>query len=141
MLPLDLTKVPPRSPKERLNGLCMLPRMIDIARANWPRGRTGEYQIGRGLSRLVLEALGITSSQFIQIVGESSDDSAVALRLAVEKGNARYVQLNARLESVTVADVPQELRVEFERFYGSDLPRDRAVFDLLEADDAQIWRG
>jgi len=36
MTPLDWTKVPPRSPREELRSLCMLPRMIDIARAMLP---------------------------------------------------------------------------------------------------------
>jgi hypothetical protein len=46
MTALDLTKAPPRSPREELRGLCMLPRMIDIARAKLPGGDVGEYQIG-----------------------------------------------------------------------------------------------
>jgi hypothetical protein len=38
-----------------------------------------------------------------------------------------------------VADVPDDLRPEFERFYGSDHRPDRLVFDILEADDARAF--
>ena len=53
MTPLDLMKAAPRSPREELHELCMLPRMIDIARAMLPDGSVGDYQIGRGMSGAV----------------------------------------------------------------------------------------
>ena len=36
---------------------------------------------------------------------------------------------------MTVADVPPDLRPSFEKFYGTDLPPTRRVFDILEEDD------
>jgi hypothetical protein len=51
MTPLNLTKQPPRSPRGELGRLCMLPRMIDIARAKLPGGDIGQYQMGRGNER------------------------------------------------------------------------------------------
>jgi hypothetical protein len=36
MKPLDLTKTPPRSPREQLVGLVFIPRMIDKMRALLP---------------------------------------------------------------------------------------------------------
>jgi len=35
--------------------------------------------------------------------------------------------------------VPDDLRPEFERFYGANLPADRLVFDVLEANDAEAF--
>ena len=81
MTPLDLTKAPPRSPGEELRGLCMLPRMIDIARAKLPGGDIGEDQIGRGLSRLVLTSFGISVAQFVETVRDAKTDDDVAERL------------------------------------------------------------
>jgi len=72
MTPLDLTKTPPRSPRNKLGGLCMLPRMIDIARAKLPGGRSGDYRIGRGMSALVLANLGISASEFVELVGKAA---------------------------------------------------------------------
>jgi hypothetical protein len=73
MTPLDLTKAPPRSPREELRGLCMLPRMIDIARAMLPGGQVGDYQIGRekSLSAIVLSVFGMSAPQFVQAVSDA----------------------------------------------------------------------
>src|SRR2546423_14444898 len=96
MTPIYLTRRPPRSPREELRGLCMLPRMIDIARAKLPGGEIGEYQIGRGMSALVLAALGLTASRFVEIVRDASSDADVAAALWGGAGRAPEA-LNARL--------------------------------------------
>src|SRR5947207_14624360 len=83
MDPLDLTKAPPRSPREELRGLCMLPRMIDIARAMLVGGQTGDYQIGRhkSLSAAVLGAFGLSAREFVDLVRDARTDEEVAERL------------------------------------------------------------
>src|SRR4029077_12564767 len=121
MTPLDLTQKPPRSPRETLRGLCMLPRMIDIARAKLPGGDAGEYQIGRGMSGLVLAAFGISASEFVDMVRDSRADEDVAERLW-PAATVSPETLSARLQRVTVANVPADLRPEFQRLYGADLP-------------------
>ena len=140
MTPLDLTKAPPRSPREELRGLCMLPRMIDIARAKLPGGNVGEYQIGRqmSLSALVLNAFGISADRFVELVREAGTDEEVAEQIW-PGATIQPKALGARLRRATVADVPPELRSEFQRLYGADLPADRCVFDVLEANDAQMF--
>jgi hypothetical protein len=142
MTPLDLTKAPPRSPREELRGLCMLPRMIDIARAMLPGGQVGDYQIGRekSLSAVVLGVFGMSAPQFVQVVGDVRTDDDVAERLwpaATVPPDA----VSARLRSVTVSDVPAELLSDFQRLYGAEHPADRLVFDLLDADDARAFAG
>src|SRR5438067_10116338 len=105
MTPLDLAKAPPRSPQEELRGLCMLPRMIDIARAKLPGGNVGEYQIGQGMSAVVLAALSLGAAQFVEIVRSASNDADVAA--ALWHGTAAPLKaINARLSRATVADVP-----------------------------------
>jgi hypothetical protein len=118
----------------------MLPRMIDIARALLPGGNVGEYQIGREktLSAVVLGTFGISVPRFVEIVRNASTDDDVAERLwptAAMPPNA----LSARLRRVCVSDVPDELRPEFQRRYGSDHPADRLVFDVLDANDARSF--
>ena len=116
----------------------MLPRMIDIARAKLPGGHAGEYQIGRGMSALVLAAFAISVSQFVDIVRAAKTDDDVSERLWPAATVPPQV-LSARLQRVTVADVPADLRLEFQRLYGADLPTDRHVFDVFEADDARMF--
>ena len=54
----DLTQHPPRSPRVRLGGFVILPRMIDKARAT-KAGKNGEYTYGCSLDRNVLDFLEI----------------------------------------------------------------------------------
>ena len=136
MDPLDLTHTPPRSPRATLRGLCMLPRMIDIARALLPGGRVGEYQVGRGLSGMVFYKLGLGAPEFGEIVAAAPDEEAVADQVLRGLDEPARARLNARLEGITVADIPPDLRPAFERYYGGNVPADRTVFDHLDADDA-----
>jgi hypothetical protein len=138
MTPLDLTQGPPRSPREELEGLCMLPRMIDVARAKLPGGDVGQYQIGRGMSGLVLGAFGMSAESFVEIVRKAGSDADVAAALGRKVEVARRA-VGARLGRATVADVPSDLKRSFQEFYGADIPSDRRVFDVLEADDRRMF--
>ena len=117
----------------------MLPRMIDIARAMLSGGTIGKYQIGRGVSGAVLSAFGISAAEFVDIVRNASSDDDVAQRMWSLRA-VPAAALSRRLRSLTAADVPDDLRPEFERFYGSEHPSDRLVFDILEADDARAFK-
>ena len=116
----------------------MLPRMIDVARAKLPGGDVGQYQIGRGMSGLVLPAFGLTAERFVEIVRDAATDADVAVALGRGIAVARRA-VGARLGRVTVADVPQDLKASFQQFYGADIPSDRLVFDVLEADDQKMF--
>lgn len=139
MTPLDLTKEPPRSPREELGGLCMLPRMIDIARAKLPGGDIGQYQIGRGMSGLVLRHLEMAADEFVECVRKAGNEQEVAAQMANRKTDRENRMVSLRLRRVTVKDVPDDLRPSFERFYGTDLPPDKRVFDILEEDDLRAF--
>jgi hypothetical protein len=139
MSPLDLTQQAPRSPKEELGGLCLLPRMIDVARSKLPGGNIGEYQIGRGLSGVVLKQFGIDVEEFVNCVRDATDDEQIAARFLAERDRAEIRLLAVRLCRATVADVPPEMRAAFEQFYGADVPSDKRVFDLLDENDAQSF--
>lgn len=116
----------------------MLPRMIDVARAKLPGGNVGQYQIGRGMSGLVLGAFGITAEIFVEIVRDAGSEADVAAALRRRITVARRA-VGARLGRVTVADVPEDLKASFQQFYGTDLPSDRLVFDVLEVDDRKMF--
>ena len=139
MTPLDLAKEPPRSPREELGGLCMLPRMVDIARAKLPGGDTGEYQIGRGMSGLVLRHLGMEVGEFVELVRNAKDDEDVAAQLRGRKTEKENRMVSLRLRRVTVKDVPGDLRESFVHFYGADLPSEKRVMDILEEDDLRAF--
>lgn len=117
----------------------MLPRMIDVARAKLPGGNVGTYQIGRGMSGLVLGHLGIDVNEFVEWVQAAKTDEEVAARFSGRRTRAEDRMLNFRLRGATVADVPPDLRPSFEKFYGADLPPTRRVFDVLEEDDRRAF--
>ncbi len=117
----------------------MLPRMIDIARAKLPAGVIGHYQIGRGMSGVVLKHFHLTASEFVEIVAQAGDDDGVLHKLPGGPGRTGHSRLSTLLEKLTVADVPADLPAEFEAFYGKDLPAARLVLDVLEEDDARSF--
>ena len=119
----------------------MLPRMIDIARAKLPGGVIGDYQIGRGMSGVVLKHFRLTASEFVEIVAQAGDDDGVLQKLPGGSGRPDHSKLSNLLEKLTVADVPADLRAEFQAFYGKDLPAARLVLDVLEEDDARSFPG
>jgi hypothetical protein len=136
--PLDLTKQPPRSPSEELGGLCMLPRMIDIARAKLPGGDVGHYHIGPGMSGLVLRHLGMDAEEFLRLVADAETEEALVAQLGQHPA-AENRLLNLRMQRATVADVPDDMREKFVGFYGGNLPAAKRIFDLLEEDDLRAF--
>jgi hypothetical protein len=117
----------------------MLPRMIDIARAKLPGGAVGDYQIGRGMSGVVLKHFRLTADEFVGIVAEAEDNDEVLAKLPRGLDQADHSKLSSFLKGLTVADVPDDLRAQFQAFYGKDLPPDRLVLDVLEEDDARSF--
>jgi uncharacterized protein DUF5069 len=75
---MDLTTGIPRSPKDTLGGIAMLPRTIDKARAALA-GTLGEYVYGlkSGFDTTLLEFLGVSEAEFLDAVRKSPDDAAV----------------------------------------------------------------
>lgn len=81
----DLTKRPPRSPRVRLGGYALLPRLLDKGRAD-VAGTLGEYKYACPLDQQFLEFAGI-------------DPQALRSQLAAGKGDGEileWIQANAR---------------------------------------------
>jgi len=74
----DLTQRPPRSPRTRLGGLALLPRMLDKARATLA-GKNGEYKYNCPLDEHLLSFLGI-------------DGEALKTELATGKGDGEILE-------------------------------------------------
>jgi uncharacterized protein DUF5069 len=81
----DLTQHPPRSPRVRLGGYVILPRMLDKGRATIA-GKNGEYNYACPLDQRFLEYVGV-------------DPEALKKQLATGKGDAEilgWIQQNAK---------------------------------------------
>jgi len=77
---MDLSKRFPRSPRETLSGIAMLPRTIDKARAHWA-GTLGEYIYDCPMDKQLFKTLGIDAAALAAIVEQAADDRAVLERV------------------------------------------------------------
>lgn len=137
---LDLTKRPPRSPRELLPGLDLLmaARTVDKLRATLPGGNIGDYQI-TGFSSSLLNALGVAESVLRKAIAQAGSDEEVARWIRDHTDPARYAEINAKLEGRTVGERLND--AEFLRRYPSarNLPPETSRLDHLIADDAESF--
>ena len=141
----DLTKNPPRSPRVRLGGYAILPRMLDKGRATIV-GKNGEYHYACPLDERFLQFTGI-------------DPEALKKELAAGKGDweiLEWIQKNAknkRTDPEIVAwssfaenRVPEDVesREYFNGLHAKAAPKREDVrtwFDLPDVDDYVSFGG
>ncbi|HWA28840.1 MAG TPA: DUF5069 domain-containing protein [Lacunisphaera sp.] len=70
----DLSQHPPRSPRIRLGGLVVLPRILDKARAHLA-GKTGPYKWGNPLDQRLWLFTGIKADEFLAAVQTGKSDT------------------------------------------------------------------
>jgi len=137
MEPLDFSTRPPRSPREQLDGLAMLPRTIDKFRASLPGGNLNGYRI-EGLSRRLLGWLGVDEEAMKQAVAAASSDSDVARWLREHADASQYAAFTERMAKRTVDDVVDKdrLRALYPWVEESGM---RNIFDILDEDDRRTY--
>jgi len=69
----DLTKHPPRSPRVRLGGYVILPRILDKGRATLA-GKNGEYHYACPLDQRFLEFVGIDAEELKKQLAQSDGE-------------------------------------------------------------------
>jgi hypothetical protein len=141
---MDLTKNFPRSPRERLAGVAMLPRTIDKARARFA-GKLGEYKFDCSMDRRLFESMRTDGDEFLAVVTAANDDAAV-VSWFVRNG---HMPRGADLESHN-ADIERwgpksdESRTRFEQQREKIAP-DRLDIttwtDLIDAEEGRLPRG
>ena len=119
----DLTKQPPRSPRTRLGGYVILPRMLDKGRATIA-GKHGEYKYACPLDQRFLEFAGI-------------DPAALKKQLAAGKGDwevLQWISANSKTKptapEIAAWSTFQEQRVPTD-------PESRAFFNELHSKAAE----
>ena len=73
---LDLTQRPPRSPKTRLGGYALLPRMLDKGRAT-AVGKNGEYHYNCPLDQHILNFLGLDADKLLAELKTGKGDGEI----------------------------------------------------------------
>jgi len=73
---LDLTQRPPRSPRSRLGGYALLPRMLDKGRATLA-GKNGEYHYNCPLDQHILNFLGLDPEKLLAELKTGKGDGEI----------------------------------------------------------------
>jgi hypothetical protein len=74
--PKDLTKEPPRSPRNRLGGYALMARMIDKGRAELD-GKVGEYHYACPLDQMLFDFKGVQAVEVKELLGSGATDEQV----------------------------------------------------------------
>lgn len=141
MTPLDLTQRPPRGPRVLLDGIPMLARTIDRARASLPGGNRGAYiPISGGLSGMLFAQLGIAPDDVLAAVAEAADDQAVFAWLQQRVPREKIAAVAEAVTNSRLADIPADHRPFVESLYPADLLSScETSCELLERDDHRTW--
>ena len=121
----------------------MLARSIDKMRARLPGGEPGVYITERGLTKVLLDMLGVTHEQFRDAVASARSDDDVVRWLRERADVSQYSEINDRLARWTLADNPPERWEYIDALYPNRPagPRETVnVFDLLENDDREMFQ-
>ncbi|MCI0746701.1 MAG: DUF5069 domain-containing protein [Verrucomicrobia subdivision 3 bacterium] len=142
---LNLTQRPPRSPRVRLGGYAMLPRVLDKARASL-QGKAGNYKFGNPMDQQFFVFTGITQAAFLEQVKSGAGDWDI-LRWVNEQANPKRAPHEIRAWSAWLETMPIGDAEDFEWFTAqvkrlnparTDL---HTVMDYLDADDYASFGG
>lgn len=145
MVTNDLTQHPPRSPRVRLGGYVILPRMLDKCRALLA-GKNGEYNYNCPLDQAFLEFAGVDPDALKSQVAQGKGDTDI---LVWVRANARHHRSGFEIAAWsayqdTRAPGDAEYRAFFQETHQKLAPgRDDIVswFDLLDLDDYASFGG
>jgi Domain of unknown function (DUF5069) len=137
---LDLTRRPPRSPREPLGDLdlLMMARTVDKIRATLPGGNIGGYQI-TGFSSRLLEKLGLIEGQLRAAIARASSDEEVAAWIRAHTDSAAYAEINAAFERQKVGERISDPEYLARYPVAKRLSPDASRLDVLIADDAETF--
>jgi len=139
----DLTQRPPRSPRVRLGGFTILPRVIDKARAT-VAGTQGEYKFNSPLDSLLLGFAGVEAGAFLARIREGAGDLEMLEWFAgrARKSPHEIAAWSAWTESYVGNDVESREGLTG-RIAALDARRTDigTVFDYLDLDDYRSFGG
>ena len=141
----DLTKRPPRSPRVRLGGFALLPRMLDKGRATIA-GKNGEYNYACPLDQRFLDFTGISPDALKKQLAAGKGDGEIlewVLKNAKHKRtDFEIAQWSDFAERRAPADA--ESREYFNKLHAQAASRREDIvtwFDLLDVDDYVSFGG
>jgi hypothetical protein len=145
MVPIDLSKQPPRSCRTEIDGIPFVARAIDKTRAELPGGNLGVFFSVRSnvltMSAFFYRSLGITHEQFVAVISESADDKAVAGWLREHADPAAIEKFKKQLLSLRLADLPPATLTSVCELYpnAKDTDLSTLMIDVIDQDDCAMF--
>jgi hypothetical protein len=141
----DLNQRPPRSPRVRLGGFAILPRMLDKGRATI-MGKAGEFNFNCPLDQRFLSFAGIDALQLKkQLARDKSDGEMLDWIKAHAKKKRSAIEIaawSAAQEQRVATDL--DSRKLFNEYQAKLAPKRKDVatwFDILDIDDFVTFGG
>jgi hypothetical protein len=141
----DLTKQPPRSPRVRLGGYAILPRMLDKGRATVAE-KNGEYHFNCPMDQRLLGFLGIDAEELKKELSAGLGDGEIfewiQKHAKHQHTDAEIASWSALAEQRVPSDV--ESREYFHDIHRKAAPKREDIatwFDLLDVDDYVSFGG
>ena len=139
----DLTKFPPRSPRVRLGGYVILPRMLDKGRAT-VAGKHGEYHYACPLDERFLEFVGINPAALKKQLGKSDTEVLKWIeKNAKHKRTGPEIAAWSAFQEQRAPDNPDS-REYFNGLHKAAAPKRTDIvtwFDVLDVDDYVSFGG
>ncbi|MBT5928257.1 MAG: DUF5069 domain-containing protein [Verrucomicrobia bacterium] len=141
----DLTKSPPRSPRVRLGGFVVLPRLLDKGRATIA-AKNGSYIFNCPMDRRFFEYVGINANTLMNQLSCGKSDGAVLNWIHKTSNHKRHPQEIAGWSALEEQRAPVDVE---SRKYFNDLHANTAShrmdimtwFELLDLDDYVSFGG
>jgi hypothetical protein len=145
MNPTDLTQRPPRSPRARLGGFVILPRMLDKGRATIA-GTPGEYKYACPLDERFLNFAGIDPEALKKQLTEGKGDGEILAWILETSSNKPDEIAIAAWSHHCEARVPADIETRefFNEMQSKIAPKREDIvtwFDMLDLDDYVSFGG
>ncbi len=141
----DLTQRPPRSPRVRLGGFVLLPRMLDKGRAELG-GKNGDYHYNCPLDQRFLEFIGVAADSLKAQLAAGKGDREILDWIrenSVSKPTDLEIIAWSRMQEQRVPGDVESRNFFNELHEGADPLREdiQTWFDLLDLDDFATFGG
>ena len=140
----DLTQRPPRSPRVKLGGYVILPRMLDKGRATIA-GKHGEYHYACPMDQRFLEFVGINADALKKQLATGKGDGEI-LTWIQKTSKHKHADSEIAAWSAAADRAPADLesREYFNNLQETCAPKREDIatwFDLLDTDDHVTFGG
>jgi hypothetical protein len=141
----DLTKQAPRSPRVRLGGYVILPRMLDKGRATLA-GKNGEYHYACPMDQRLLDFLGLDADVLKKQLASGKGDGEILEWILANRKNQHTAWEITAWSTYQEQRVPTDpdSRAFFNELHTKAAPKREDIatwFDLLDADDYVSFGG